>query len=369
MALSEKVFSIIVPCFNHVSYLRDAVVSVQNQQFQSWELIIVNDGSTDGSAQLADELASFDQRIIVIHQTNQGLSVARNIGLEKANGQFLGFLDADDIYLPGAFDSIYNFFLKMDVDLLIGGYSYFTENDFLHSHSFFDNALLPFILLQNNQAPPVAHFLRREISLLIGGFDSSLKSCEDWDYWIRVAKFGGKIRTIPDVIAGYRYVPTSMSRNPRQMFEALSEVSRRAFRRDLRLPDNSIFNFDSPIDLATVQKHHLIRCLGILIHLGKVQEATQWFNEERIIWNWELSFTDWQGLSSALTWKYFLGKENIQDVFLKVKPSLGLFFSELGYSGSEIKQLVSQVLKPQRFRMNHYRYGKWLGALINRIIG
>lgn len=91
--------SIIVPVYNIAPYLNDCVQSVLAQSFQDWELVLVNDGSTDQSPVLCEEWAKKDQRIRVVHKTNGGLSDARNAGLLEAKGEYIHFLDGDDFYI------------------------------------------------------------------------------------------------------------------------------------------------------------------------------------------------------------------------------------------------------------------------------
>ena len=96
--LMTPFFSIIIPVYNVAPYLRECLDSVLAQTFDDWEAICVDDGSTDGSGALLDEYAAKDKRFRVIHQKNAGVSVARNRGLEVANGEWIGFLDADDVW-------------------------------------------------------------------------------------------------------------------------------------------------------------------------------------------------------------------------------------------------------------------------------
>ena len=93
---SQPVFSVVVPAYNVSSYLDECVQSVSKQSFGSFELIIVDDGSTDGTSSIADELSAEDVRIRVLHCNNGGLSRARNIGLEASTGNYVLFLDGDD---------------------------------------------------------------------------------------------------------------------------------------------------------------------------------------------------------------------------------------------------------------------------------
>ena len=91
--------SVIIPIYNVKPYLERCVKSVLDQTYKKLEVILIDDGSTDGSGELCDELATVDERIIVIHQENQGLSGARNTGIRQATGEYIIFLDSDDAWL------------------------------------------------------------------------------------------------------------------------------------------------------------------------------------------------------------------------------------------------------------------------------
>ena len=90
-------FSIIVPVYNVEKYLKNAIESVLQQAYSNFELILVDDGSTDNCPEIIDEYASKDNRLISIHQKNSGLSAARNSGLRVARGEYIVFLDSDDM--------------------------------------------------------------------------------------------------------------------------------------------------------------------------------------------------------------------------------------------------------------------------------
>lgn len=96
----DTLISVIVPIYNAEKYLERCVNSIQNQTYSNLEIILVDDGSTDASGKIADELANGDERILVIHQKNGGLSNARNSGIAAANGKYISFVDADDYLHP-----------------------------------------------------------------------------------------------------------------------------------------------------------------------------------------------------------------------------------------------------------------------------
>lgn len=119
--------SFIVPVYNGGKYLKTAVESIINQPCKDLEIIIINDGSIDCSGNIADQLAKNETRITVIHDSNHGVSHARNLGIEIAIGEYIAFLDADDALCLGAFNDYINFVLNTkDYDIL--SFSYFTAD-------------------------------------------------------------------------------------------------------------------------------------------------------------------------------------------------------------------------------------------------
>lgn len=112
-------FSIIVPVFNSETYLDDCVNSVTGQSFSDWELLLVDDGSTDASGKLVDEFAAKDDRIRAIHQTNAGQFFARQAGICQARGDYLLFLDSDDQFVEGALFAIYALLEQEEWDLVL----------------------------------------------------------------------------------------------------------------------------------------------------------------------------------------------------------------------------------------------------------
>lgn len=101
----NPLISVIVPAYNASKYINDCVKSVLNQDYQNFELIVVNDGSKDNTLELLNKLADTDERIIVIDKKNGGVSTARNAGLEKARGEYIAFLDSDDTFLENSLSS------------------------------------------------------------------------------------------------------------------------------------------------------------------------------------------------------------------------------------------------------------------------
>ncbi|MCD8295245.1 MAG: glycosyltransferase [Clostridia bacterium] len=105
--MEKPEISVIVPVFNAGKYLQECVESVISQSFSKWELLLIDDGSTDGSGAVCDEYAERDQRIRVFHKENGGVSTARNLGLDNAQGEWISFLDADDYFPKDALKALH----------------------------------------------------------------------------------------------------------------------------------------------------------------------------------------------------------------------------------------------------------------------
>ncbi|WP_270743310.1 glycosyltransferase family 2 protein [Streptococcus infantarius] len=118
-------FSIIVPAYNVAQYIEECVESVLNQDYDNYEVIVIDDGATDETPQIIDSLAQKSEKVKVIHQKNGGLSAARNSGIEAANGDYIIFLDGDDFWSSQSFlNDINNRLNENSVDVIIYSYSY-----------------------------------------------------------------------------------------------------------------------------------------------------------------------------------------------------------------------------------------------------
>ena len=114
--------SIVTPVYNKAKYISDCIESLLQQDFDDFEIIVVDDGSFDDSGRICDEKAAQDSRIRVIHTENGGVTAARRKGVEQASGDYIMFVDADDRLLPGAIKTLYNAITDSDADEVIGTY-------------------------------------------------------------------------------------------------------------------------------------------------------------------------------------------------------------------------------------------------------
>ena len=116
------VVSIIVPVYNVKSYVGECVESLCRQTYTNLEILLVDDGSTDGSGEVCDEYAGRDERIRVIHQANRGLSGARNTGLDNVQGEYIAFVDSDDLVSPNYVETLYELLMRYDADIAACAY-------------------------------------------------------------------------------------------------------------------------------------------------------------------------------------------------------------------------------------------------------
>lgn len=114
----EKI-SIIIPVYNVKKYLNDCIQSVINQTYNNLEIILIDDGSTDGSGDYCDEIAKKDSRIFVYHKTNGGLSEARNVGIKISTGKYITFIDSDDYIENLYIETLYNSLIEYKADIAI----------------------------------------------------------------------------------------------------------------------------------------------------------------------------------------------------------------------------------------------------------
>jgi GT2 family glycosyltransferase len=229
----SELISVVVPTFNYARYLSQTLDSALNQTGVSLEVIVVDDGSTDATPEI---LEGFGSEIRLLRQNNHGLSAARNAALSLAEGEYIVFLDADDLLPPEALAS-QNALLQADPDL-----------DMVICRSFLfektDNTGQPLKtgkwrlfckdidvhLCHFNIAPPHALMFRRRALDLAGSFDTSLKACEDHDMWFRVAFNGAKFEINPYLEVPYRRHPGSMSQHVENQWLHDAEVHLRIAR-------------------------------------------------------------------------------------------------------------------------------------------
>lgn len=232
---SEPLVSTIIPAYNAAGTLRQAVRSVLSQGIEDAEVIIVDDGSTDATLSIAEELALGDDRVWVSSQPNSGVSEARNTGLRGARGQWLHFLDADDWVLPRGLKRLIEAAQRSGLEAACGGSALFDERG--HSLGWSYGVDVPqgvsvgvTELLERNRFQPGASVVRRE-RLAGMAFDERVEPSEDWDLWLRLSERGLRWAVVGEDVAAYRLRRAGASRQFATMATAMRAVIEGAFER------------------------------------------------------------------------------------------------------------------------------------------
>lgn len=215
--------SVIIPCYKQAHFLPSALESVFAQTYPAVEAVVVNDGSPDDTDAVA---RGCGDRIRYVSQANAGLPAARNAGIAASTGRYLLFLDSDDLLPPNAIASAVEALAGRDDAFAISGWRKFATNpaEPLEPDRF-PRGGDPFPqLLHDNPGPPNSYLVPRALVERVGRFETSLRSCEDWDLWVRVALTGAQLVAVPGVGAYYRIAAGSMSTNRPRMLETRTEV-------------------------------------------------------------------------------------------------------------------------------------------------
>jgi glycosyltransferase involved in cell wall biosynthesis len=208
MPTDEPRVSVVVPTHNRAALLREAIESVCNQTVDCWELIIVDDGSTDGTARVVEPYLA-DPRVRFRRRPNGGRAAARNDGVSLAEGELICFLDSDDRYLAGNLESHLGVLdASAGVGMSIGGYEFIDEGG-----ASLGSAYLPWHVggaldlegwLLNGFAMPGSIMIRREWFERVGGFDPAMTGGEDRDLFLRLAQAGCPMSWVREIVSQNR---------------------------------------------------------------------------------------------------------------------------------------------------------------------
>jgi glycosyltransferase involved in cell wall biosynthesis len=227
--------SVVITCYNQGHFLSEAIESVLAQSYRNFEIILVDDGSTDDTSQIAATYPS----VRYIHQNNSGLAAARNTGIKDSKGKFVVFLDADDRLVSIALEAgIYHLNAHPEYAFVSGRYSVLRSNGKITvqaRHSFVENDHYMELLRGNYIGMHGTVMYRRAIFESVGGFDGSFGACEDYDMYLRIARTS-PVYCHDSVVAEYRYHSENMTGNRALMLKSSQKVLRaqRKYLRDAR---------------------------------------------------------------------------------------------------------------------------------------
>ena len=203
---SPKV-SVILPTYNHLAFLPLAIGSILNQSFQDFELVIVNDGSTDGTKEYLDSLR--DPRVVVIHQQNKRLPGALNTGIQAARGEYLTWTSADNycsqIFLEALVGALEN---NPDCGFAYSSYATIDEHDRISE--FVRNQPFYYAQIIASNVGIASFMYRRECHESLGLYEPLVDGAEDWDMWVRILEHYAPVY-VPDILYYYRQHSDSMT--------------------------------------------------------------------------------------------------------------------------------------------------------------
>jgi len=222
--------SVIIPAYNTAQLIAETLSSVLGQTYADFEAIVINDGSPD-SEQMEREIAAYRDRIVYIKQNNRRAAGARNTGIRHSRGEYLAFLDSDDCLMPaGLAVQMQRFENDPSLDMVYGDARHFDDTAALRK-TYMEECpssgpvTFESVVNEETQVCIVGAVVRKAMLLKAGLFDESLRRCDDYDMWLRVAYAGGKISYHRAIVGRARSGrPGSLGASELGMLEAAMEI-------------------------------------------------------------------------------------------------------------------------------------------------
>lgn len=240
--MKDKLVSIIIPTYNYGHLIAQTLNCLIAQSYKNWEAIIIDDGSSDNTEEIINSFLEVDDRLIFIKQNNNGVSSARNVGLKKSKGDYIQFLDADDLISQHKLQNQLSFLeLNENIDISLVDTKYFESNN---DQTLFSDLTLKnetstpklngkgfdvlSAFVHNNQTVIQSPLFRREIIDEIGLFNQEMPYLEDWDFWFRCAAKNYQFSFLDDKdsLAFVRVHQKSASKKSKLIYEAETVVRR-----------------------------------------------------------------------------------------------------------------------------------------------
>lgn len=230
----DELISVVIPTFNSAKYLEDTIRSVQAQDWNNLEILVMDDGSTDNTLNLLEQLALNDKRIKVFSQPNGKPAKARNNAVRKASGSWIAFIDSDDIWLPGKLRTQYHKTIGANVDLSFTDGFVCINNDMSRRDfklGVIDKVYEGSDAIQDfhaqNRIPTSSVLIKKEVFLKYGGlpeYPEYPMYCEDYLFWTRLLDNGCRMLGIGDTFILYRVHPESTIGEEIRLMEPLIRV-------------------------------------------------------------------------------------------------------------------------------------------------
>lgn len=208
----KELVSIITPTFNSATFIEETIKSVQSQTYTDWEMIIVDDGSTDTTARIIESLSKTDNRIQFYKlEKNSGPAVARNMGIDKAKGEFMTFIDADDVWFPNFIKKSIDIIKQSNIPFVFSSYRRANEKlEFVYSDFIVPNKVTYTDILKSNSISCLTAFV--DINTLGKKRMPLIRKRQDMGLWLQYLKVTPFAYGIQETQAIYRIRENSLSR-------------------------------------------------------------------------------------------------------------------------------------------------------------
>ena len=275
-ATTDPLVSVIIPAYQIAPYIAETLDSVFAQTLTNFEVIVVNDGSPD-TEELERALAPYSERICYIRQENAGAGAARNRGVREGHGEFIAFLDGDDLWLSDYLEKQLKFVREGDYDLVYADALLFGESS-VAGKTYMQTAPsegpVTFIsLLRNDCNVITSGVVARRLTLIEAGlFDESLRNAQDFEMWTRMVKRGSRLAYQRKVLLRYRCREGSLSGD---------EMNR--LKREVRVYQHIAKNYElTPAEQAEVSRAIELQEAAVLVADGKIRLLGERFDEARV---------------------------------------------------------------------------------------
>jgi len=279
---SLPVISIIMPAYNSSKYIIESIESVLQQTFSNWELLIVNDGSTDNTAEIVRKFVDLDERIKLFNKPNGGIASSRNYGFANAKGDFIAYLDHDDLWTSEKLAlQVEAFSMRNEVDVIFGNGIVFYSNAIQESYrydtitGFYTHRELYLKQIRANYIPILSLLVRRKVLEAIGPWDESeiYQGCDDYDYWFRMARANANFLGLDSELFKYRKHDNNYSNNTRKMLAAEANVLIKNF-------DAKYLSKNKDLKFFKYRVHSLVLSL---VQLEELNEANEILKRLKIV--------------------------------------------------------------------------------------
>lgn len=263
--------SIIVPVYNTEQYLKRCIDSILSQTFKDFELILINDGSTDKSLEIMQEYKKKDSRIKILSQPNQGPAITRNIGINKAKSEYLMFIDSDDYIDNNYIEAYYNNIYNEDLDVVIGGYKRIVGEKVEFTLKLKQGEFSKYIV-----TGPVCRIIRKQFLLDNNIQFLNTNSSEDVYFNLMIYNKSSKIKIIDNV--GYNYFYNSNS---------ISNTSHKGFKKDIKIIELlNLINVEKSYNKELNQYYIIRYIIWYLLYSGKTATSEDFIKEYNKLFSW-----------------------------------------------------------------------------------